>query len=86
MELPHFAKRVSARVRRETGLEMNLHLFRHLAAKIFLDAPAGQYEAVRHLLGHAASSSALSAYTGFEAGTPTRLYSEIISEAQRRLT
>lgn len=37
---------------RETGLRMNLHLFRHLSAKIYLDAHPGDYETVRRLLGH----------------------------------
>jgi integrase len=82
MELSHLTKRVSSLIRKETGLEVHVHLFRHLAAKVLLEAHPGYYEVVRRLLGHAALSSTLSAYTGFEAGTATRLYSELISKAQ----
>ena len=37
---------------RHLGLEMTCHEFRHLAAKIILDADPGAFELVRQLLGH----------------------------------
>lgn len=43
---------LSALIYRETGLKMHAHLFRHFAAKIYLDAHPGQYETVRRLLKH----------------------------------
>ena len=61
------SKRIRTRIRRETGLAVNAHLFRHLSAKLLLDANPGGYEAVRHLLGHARLSSTLNVYTGLEA-------------------
>ncbi len=82
MQPSHLSGRISARIRKETGLVMHVHLFRHFAAKIFLDANPGQYEVVRRLLGHAALSSTLSAYTGFEASTAIRLYNEVLTRAQ----
>ena len=83
MAASHLSKRISARIQKETGLVMHVHLFRHFAAKIFLEANPGQYEVVRRLLGHAALSSTLGAYTGFEAGTAIRLYNEVLTQAQR---
>jgi integrase len=83
MAASHLSRRISARIHKETGLVMHVHLFRHFAAKIFLEANPGQYEVVRRLLGHAALSSTLSAYTGFEAGTAIRLYNEVLTQAQR---
>ena len=62
---------------------MNAHLFRHLAAMLFLDAHPGAYEATRRLLGHTQLSSTLNAYAGFEAGTATRLFAEVIDAARR---
>ncbi|WP_339853698.1 site-specific integrase [Roseovarius nubinhibens] len=37
---------------RETGLVVNVHLFRHIAAKLYLNAHPGDYETVRRLLKH----------------------------------
>jgi integrase len=78
MDQEHLAKKVCATIRREAGLEWNLHLFRHLAAKLWLEAHPGHYEALRRILGHSQLSMTLNAYTGFEAGPATRQLSEII--------
>jgi site-specific recombinase XerD len=48
----NFSSDLMACIYRETGIEMNAHLFRHFGAKIFLDAHPGQYETVRRLLKH----------------------------------
>jgi integrase len=39
-------------LQRGLGLPVNPHLFRHLAAKLFLDTHPGRYETVRQFLGH----------------------------------
>ena len=44
---------ISVRLKRELGLQMNMHLFRHLIAVLYLARHPGQYEPVRLLLGHA---------------------------------
>ena len=76
----HLCKKVAKVIRREIGIEINLHLFRHLAASIWLEANPGAYEALRRLLGHSELSSTLNAYAGFEAGTATRLFAELIDD------
>lgn len=43
--------RISKRIRKETGLEMNAHLFRHFAVMNWLDANPGGYEVARGCLG-----------------------------------
>ncbi|MBN9678846.1 site-specific integrase [Salipiger bermudensis] len=53
-------------LRRELGLDVNLHLFRHFAAHLLLEACPGHYEAARRLLGHSRLTSTLNAYTGVE--------------------
>ena len=75
--------RLTRTIRRELGLEMNPHLFRHLAAMIWLEANPGAYEAARRLLGHSELSTTLNAYAGFEAGTATRLFAELIDKARK---
>jgi integrase len=70
---------VSRTIRQKTGLAVNVHLFRHFAAMIYLDARPGDYEAVRRLLGHKSMSLTLNAYAGFEAAPAIRLLSEIVA-------
>jgi integrase len=83
MARSRLSTRVKARILRETGLVVNVHLFRHLACWIWLDANPGQYEVARRLLGHSALSTTLNAYAGFEAGTATRLFAEAVEAARR---
>ena len=73
-----FSTRISTTIRKRTGLDMHPHLFRHFAAKILLEANPGAYEVVRRILGHAELSSTLNAYAGFEAGTATRLFAQLL--------
>jgi integrase len=84
MDQSQFGDRIKARIAKEIGVTMNVHLFRHLAAKILLDANPGAYETVRQILGHASLSKTLAAYAGFEAGTATRLFSEVIEQARKK--
>ena len=48
----HFSEKVKEKISREIGLDMNAHLFRHLSAKLFLEAHPGNYEEVRRILAH----------------------------------
>lgn len=79
VERSGFSTRISKTFRKEVGVDMNAHLFRHLAAKMWLDKHPGNYEALRRLLGHAELSSTLNAYAGFQAGTATRLFAELVA-------
>ena len=83
VHLDQFAGRIKQRVFKELGLKVNVHLFRHIAAKIWLDANPGHYEALRRLLGHKELSQTINAYAGFEAGTATRLFAEAVEQAKR---
>ena len=53
-------------MKRETGLDMNLHLYRHLAAKLYLRFDPGGLETVRQLLGHKTIKTTLKAYADFQ--------------------
>jgi len=55
-------------VLRHVGIKLTCHQFRHIAAKIYLDANPGAYELVRQLLGH----KDLKTTTRFYAGIDTR--------------
>ena len=58
--------RLKKRIRVGTGIEMNSHLFRHLAAMIWLDENPGAYEVARRILGHSTSSHTINMYSGLE--------------------
>ena len=58
--------RLKQRILKETGIVMNAHLFRHLAAMLYLNENPGAYEAVRRLLGHSSVSKTIAVYTGLE--------------------
>lgn len=60
------------------GLPINPHLFRHLAAKLFLDANPGQYETVRQFLGHKSIVTTMRFYAGFETKAATKLYRGVV--------
>ena len=79
----YLATRVKDRIRRETGLVVNMHLFRHLACMIWLKANPGQYEVARRLLGHSSLSQTINAYAGFEAATATGLFADVVEAARR---
>jgi integrase len=60
------ARRVAKAIAKRTGLMINVHLFRALGAKIYLDQNPGGYEVVRRALGHKHLSTTTAAYTGME--------------------
>ena len=51
---------------RQTGIRLTPHQFRHVVAKLILDAHPGCYELVRKLLGHRSHSVAYENYAGTE--------------------
>jgi integrase len=69
---------ISKTVLEETGLEVNPHLFRHIAAKLHLEVNPGEYEIVRRLLGHTDIKTTTSFYTGTEGAAAARHYDRTI--------
>lgn len=67
-----------------TGLRVNTHLFRHIGAKIFLDAEPGSYEVIRRVLGHKRMDTTTKYYTGLESGAAARHFDEVIFKSQAR--
>ena len=83
IDFNRMSTKLTKRHHRELGLDFNMHLYRHLAAKIFLDENPGAFEVVRRLLGHSSTSTTLDAYLGFEAGTATRLFADILNKKRK---
>jgi site-specific recombinase XerD len=59
-------------VERHCGLHANPHLFRHIAAKLYLDANPGAYGVVRLLLGHKSIETTIKFYCGTETAAAYR--------------
>jgi integrase len=72
-QLPKFIKK-------HTGLVMNVHLFRHFAAYLYLKANPGHYEPVRQLLGHKDIKTTYRFYTKLEQEEAFRQYDNIIDK------
>ena len=63
-----------------SGLVMHPHLFRHAAAKIFLDARPGEYEVMRQVLRHKSINTTTNFYSGAEAQSASRHFVNVVFE------
>ena len=72
------AEQIKRMIQQETGIDQNAHLFRHLAAKLFLTAHPGEYETVRLLLGHKSIATTVGFYCGLEQADALRRYDALI--------
>src|SRR5215213_9881931 len=89
---------VERTIRRHLGIEMTAHQFRHLAAKVILDADPGAYESVRQLLGQRNLATTVNNYAGLDTKRAGRHHAALIekelaqqalkppSRRQRRIT
>jgi integrase len=66
-------------VLRYVGVKLTPHQFRHLAAKIALDANPGAYEQVRQLLGHEDQKTTTTFYAGINTRRAGRAHAELIA-------
>lgn len=65
-------------VLRWTGVKLTPHQFRHLAAKINLDASPGAYELVRQLLGHKNMKTTTNFYAGIDTRRAGRAHADLV--------
>ena len=61
-----------------TGIRVHPHLFRHIAAKLYLDANPGAYEVVRRVLGHRSIGTTTGFYSGVETAAALRHFDATI--------
>jgi integrase len=76
---------MSKQIFRRTGLEMNAHLFRHLAAKLILEATPGAYGIVQDVLGHRDAATTRSHYAGSETTAAARHFDAVIRQTRAAL-
>jgi integrase len=65
-------------VLRNLGLWLTPHQFRHVAAKIVLDANPGALEQVRQLLGHRSSTTTSQYYAGMDTRRAGRAHADLL--------
>ena len=66
-------------VLRHIGLKLTCHQFRHIAAKIALDANPGAYELVRQLLGHKDLKTTTKFYAGIDTRRAGRAHAQLLT-------
>jgi len=69
---------ISRFVRQRTGLEVNPHLFRHLAAKLVLEDTPGGYGIAQDILGHKNPKTTRNFYAGSETAASLRHFEKIV--------
>lgn len=71
-------KQISRATRRHLGFAISPHQFRHVAAKLLLDARPGAYEVVRKVLGHRSVSTTYEHYAGEETKAASEFYNNAV--------
>ena len=74
-----FCRTRLAHRRSRTGLEVHPHLFRHLAAKLHLEAHPGDYETVRRLLGHKKMDTTVGFYAPISTKAAYASYAKVLN-------
>lgn len=69
---------ITKRVGAYLGIPVNPHLFRHIAAKLYLDRRPGEYALVSRLLNHKSVATTMRAYTGTETVSAARHYQDLV--------
>lgn len=85
LRVKYLARWIPYRLHDVTGLQINVHLFRHIAAKFFLDENPGCYETVRILLGHKDINTTIRFYCGLERAAAIRYYDQEVLKLTSRL-
>jgi integrase len=67
--------------RRRAGVILTSHQFRHLSAKVLLDAQPGSFETVKQLLGHNNLKTTVASYVGIDSRRAARHHQHLIEQA-----
>jgi integrase len=67
--------------KRRAGIILTSHQFRHLCAKILLDAEPGSFETVKQALGHQNLKTTVGAYAGVDSRRAGRHHQQLVEQA-----
>jgi integrase len=79
------ASQISGAIWKCLGLRVHPHLFRHLCAKLFLEANPGAYDLMRRVFGHRSTITITRYYTGTEMAAAVRHYDQHILRLRHSL-
>jgi integrase len=68
-------------LRRRAGIVLTPHQFRHLSAKVVLDAEPGGFETVKQFLGHKSIKTTVGAYAGIDSRRAARRHQFLVEQA-----
>lgn len=68
-------------LKRRAGIVLSSHQFRHLGAKVVLDAEPGSFETVRQFLGHKSLTTTVGAYAGIDSRRAARHHQHLLEKA-----
>jgi integrase len=74
-----FSRDLSEFIFEQSGIRMHAHLFRHLAAKIYLDAHPEDVETTRRILGHKSLKTTMKSYIEVKNAAAFRRYDALIA-------
>jgi integrase len=77
------AEQIKRTLRQETGIDLNAHAYRHLAALLFLREHPGEYETTRLLLGHKNLNTTTKYYSGLEQADALRRYDALVDRYRK---
>ena len=79
-----FARQIAALIKDETGLTVNVHLFRHLSVKLWLQENPEDIETPRRVLGHRSVNTTVRAYSEMRSVDAIRRYDQLITRLRDR--
>jgi integrase len=68
-------------LRRRGGIVLTPHQFRHLSAKVILDADPGGFETAKQVLGHKSIKTTVGAYAGIDSRRAARRHQYLVEQA-----
>jgi integrase len=68
-------------LRRRAGIVLTPHQFRHLSAKVILDADPGGFETAKQVLGHKSIKTTVGAYAGIDSRRAARRHQYLVEQA-----
>jgi integrase len=71
---------ITTYLKRRAGIVLTPHQFRHLSARILLDAEPGGFETVKQLLGHKSLKTTAGAYAGIDSRRAARHHQRLVEQ------
>jgi integrase len=75
------ARLIASYAKRRARIVLTPHQFRHLSAKVLLDAQPGGFETLRQFLGHKSTKTTANAYAGIDSRRAARHHQRLIDAA-----